>query len=122
MTLDLLTLAEAAAQFPGGGLTVKGLRRQLRRADLPLVIICNKHFVETPTLEALIRKCRENPSRPDLSSGPSPTAPRPGSSATDTPIDGQALAESAAKRLLKPSPTTSPHDFQGGAARPGPTR
>jgi integrase len=119
LTLDLLTLADAAKRFPGGGLTAKGLRRQLRRHGLALVLICNKHFVETPTLEALIRKCRENPNLPASPSAPSPTAPRPGSSETGQPIDGQALAESAAKKLRKPSPIiVSRIPGRHGPARP----
>lgn len=116
----LLTLEEAGATFPRP-LSARSLRRELRRHGLPIVQIAGKHFVERPTLDELIQKCRVPASPPVSSSGPARPATS-GSSETGHGINAQGWAETVAERLKLRSLNTSADGRQNAMRPPAPAK
>lgn len=44
--------------FPAGGLTVKGLRREIARGRLEAELIANKHFTSLAAIERMRERCK----------------------------------------------------------------
>lgn len=47
--------------FPAGGLTVKGLRREIERGRLEVELIANKHFTTLAAIERMRELCKVSP-------------------------------------------------------------
>jgi hypothetical protein len=112
---------ETAAQiaFPGGGMTVSGLRKERDRKRLVVEKIAGKEFTTLRNIERMREQCRAP--QKVLASGSNPKSetlkesssggPR-SSFETERAKSARAALEQTAKGLSKPSPSTSPKNTQ----------
>jgi hypothetical protein len=103
-----LRLADAVAiAFPRGGMTVSGLRREIKRGRLACEMIAGKQFVTLRDINQMRQQCRDVPRGP-ASIAESARAETPsGSFSTERTKSALAAAQMIAEGLKKPSPGTS---------------
>ena len=105
---DPLRLSDAVAiAFPLGGMTVSGLRREIKRGRLECEVIAGKQFVTLRDIKHMRSKCRADQRGPASISANAGDAKRCGSSSTEKMKSALAAAQMIAEGLKKPSPTTS---------------
>jgi hypothetical protein len=105
---DPLRLSDAVAiAFPHGGMTVSGLRREIKRGRLECEVIAGKQFVTLLDIKDMRSKCRADQKGPASISANAEDAKPYGSSSTEKTRSAQVAARAVAERLKKPSPPTS---------------
>jgi hypothetical protein len=96
-----LALKEAAERY---GFTVSTLRAEAKRGRLTIYEIGRKHYTLPSDIEAMIRQCRVEPSRPVSISTRNVNA---GLSETDRVSSAQERAKESVAKLKKLSPNIS---------------
>jgi hypothetical protein len=103
-----LRLADAMAiAFPCGGMTVSGLRREIRRGRLAYEVIAGKQFVTLLDIKQMRDQCRVEQRVPASISASGGDARPCGLSSTEKTRSALAAAQVIAEGLKKPSPATS---------------
>lgn len=104
----------AALAFPGGGMTVSGLRREAARGRLVIERIAGKDWTTLRAIERMRGQCRVQQKVPASISSPlaetKPAASHAlpaGSSETATACTPQDALQAKLQKLIKPSRTTS---------------
>jgi hypothetical protein len=104
----------AALAFPGGGMTVSGLRKEAARGRLVIERIAGRDYTTLAAIAKMRGQCRVQPKGlVSISYQPAETklaaSPEPpdGSSATATACTPQDALQAKLQKLIKPSPTTS---------------
>jgi hypothetical protein len=97
----------ARIAFPGGAMTVSGLRREAARGRLMIERIAGKDFTTLGAIATMREKCRAQPPRPASTSENAATEPLTGSSSMPDARSGQAHLKAIAEKLKKPSRHTS---------------
>lgn len=113
-----LRLADAVTiAFPHGGMTVSGLRREIRRGRLACETIAGKQFTTLHDIKEMREKCRDNPKERDSGLNPKSETQRGsskgtphGSSETERKKSALDALRETAKGLSKPSRNTSPEN------------
>jgi hypothetical protein len=94
--------------FPGGGMTVSGLRREIKRGRLACEIIAGKQFVTLLAIKQMREQCRVEQRAP-ASTFANVEAAKPSTSfSTEKTRSALAAAQVIAEALKKPSPPISP--------------
>jgi hypothetical protein len=119
--LRLKKAAEIA--FPDGGMTVSGLRREIRRGRLAVETIAGKQFTTLRNIEEMREKCRSEPKARDCGSSPpertrtdASSSERCGSSATAPPSAALDAARAKLSKLRKGSKNISTPNPQNESA------
>src|ERR1700730_13196139 len=101
--------------FPHGGMTVSGLRRELKRKGLGPEMIARKQFTTLSAIEQMRKLCRADPTDLDCGSNRKKSTPtanasatRAGSSVTERSKAARASLEKTARELKPRSATTAP--------------
>jgi hypothetical protein len=97
----------ARIAFPGGAMTVSGLRREAARGRLMIERIAGKDFTTLAAIATMREKCRAQPPRPTSTSENAATEPLTGSSSMPDARSGQAHLKAIAEKLKKPLRHTS---------------
>lgn len=104
----------AALAFPGGGMTVSGLRKEAARGRLVIERIAGRDYTTLAAIGKMRGQCRVQPKGlASISCLPAETkpaaspAPLDGSSETATVCTPQDALQAKLQKLIKPSPTTS---------------
>ena len=122
------TLKEAAERFfPGGTMTVSGLRTEHRKKRLRIERVAGKDYVTASAISDMLKacvvqpkeddQCRVRESRPASISAPDPEPLHTGSSSTERKSLAQERLHLTLQKLKKPSGTTSSN---GTSRREGP--
>src|SRR5258708_24854995 len=100
--------------FPHGGMTLSGLRRELKRRRL-IETIARKDFTTLSAIEEMRKLCRADQADPGSGSNPRKSTPtasgsatRAGPSVTERTRSARASLEKTARELKPRSATTSP--------------
>lgn len=107
-----LRLEDAARiAFPGGGMTVSGLRRERDRGRLAVEKVAGKEYTTLSAIKEMRRLCRVQ-QKESVSGSEKPKAsdPPPGSSATDAVQSGLAFLQTLSEKLnFEKPPTPKPN-------------
>jgi hypothetical protein len=102
--LDPLRLKEAVKiAFPRGGMTVSGLRREIKRGRLECEVIAGKQFVTRRDINLMRQRCRDELRAPVSISASAGDAKMCGSSSTDKTKSALASALAVTEKLKKSS-------------------
>jgi hypothetical protein len=94
--------------FPFGGMTVSGLRREIKRGRLASELIAKKQFTTLRNIERMRELCRVEQKDPASISAVAGDAKPYGSSSTEKTRSALVAAQAIADGLKRPSPPISP--------------
>jgi hypothetical protein len=115
-----LRLADAVTiAFPHGGMTVSGLRREIKRGRLAVEVIAGKQFVTLRDIKQMRERCRDIQKAPVSGLSPKKETSREGSYAephgsfeTERIRSALDALKQTARGLSKPSPNTSQENIK----------
>jgi hypothetical protein len=109
--------------FPGGGMTVSGLRREAKKGRLTIEFIAGKQFTTIRAIEQMREKCRVLQKGPGFGSNQNSgtttevlSGARHGSSVTDRVNSARVALEMTAKGLNGRSPSTLPQNTKSAVS------
>jgi hypothetical protein len=98
-------------EFPHGGMTVSGLRREIKKGNLAFEMIAGKQWTTRRYIRQMRERCLVEPkARASIFASAGDVTPY-GSSSTDKTKSALVAAQMIAEGLKKPSPATSPESI-----------